>query len=399
MIPILYDKDETAFANNGLGRLRDAISVTVTEERNGVYEASMEYPVGGTNYELIQVGRIIGITHDESGDIEPFDIVSYSKPIDGVVTFHCTHISYRLSYMTVTGSGINSLADAFALFQTAQPDMPFEFQTDKDSTGYLASADGTPRSVRQMMGGMEGSLLDAYGGEYSYNNWTVYLHEQRGQLRDFQIRYGVNMLNYDEDYDTQGTYMSCIPFWSNGEIKVIGDKVNAGESTITDRDECVPLDLSDKFQDEPTKAQLEAMALSYMNANHTHLPGQTIHIEFVRLQDLGFEDLGSLLQCNLCDTITVIFPDYGTSGQFKIVKTEWNVLADRYESMELGDLSKSLSQALGLAKYTEGQQNEFLSVITTEVFINLPNYQAAGTTDKSIYDNILALGWNDALIS
>lgn len=355
MIPILYDTNETAFTNNGLGRLRDCIECTVVEERNGVYEADFSYPVGGTNYDLIQVGRIVGITHDESGDIEPFDIVSYSKPINGVVTFHCTHLSYRLSYKTVTGTNINSLADTFTLFETAQPDMPFDFQTDKTSTGYLASADGTPRSVRQMMGGIEGSILDAYGGEWSYNNWTVFLNESRGQFRDFQIRYGVNMLDYNEDFDTQGTYMSCIPYWSNGEVKVVGDKVNGAESTITNRDECVPLDLSDKFQDQPTKAQVEAMAYTLMNTNNYHLPSQTIHVEFARLQDLGFEDLGNLLQCNLCDTINVIFPDYGTSGQFKIVKTTWNVLQNRYDSMELGDLSVSLSQALGISNGTEKQ--------------------------------------------
>lgn len=348
MIPILFDATETSFNNNGLGRLRDAISVIVTEERNGIYECSFEYPLDGINYDLIQVGRIIGVTHDESGDIEPFDIVSYSKPINGVVTFHCTHISYRLSYMTVTGSSINSLSDAFTLFESAQPSMPFQFQTDKASTGYLACADGTPRSVRQMMGGIEGSILDAYGGEYSYNNWTVSLNESRGQLRDFQIRYGVNMLEYNEDFDTQGTYMSCIPYWSNGEVTVVGDKVNGTESTITGRDECVPLDLSDKFEDEPTKAQVEAAAVQYMNLNSTYLPGQTIHVEFVRLQDFD-ESFQNLLLCNLCDTIKVIFPDYGTSGQFKIVKTVWDVLTGRYTEMELGTLSTSLSEALGIS--------------------------------------------------
>jgi phage-related protein len=41
MIPILYDKDETEFKTNGLGRLSDAISCIVTEERNGIYELEM----------------------------------------------------------------------------------------------------------------------------------------------------------------------------------------------------------------------------------------------------------------------------------------------------------------------------------------------------------------------
>ena len=66
MIPILYDTNETEFTSNGLGRLRDAISVKVVEERNSIYECDFEYPVDGVIYDLIQVGRIIGVSHDES---------------------------------------------------------------------------------------------------------------------------------------------------------------------------------------------------------------------------------------------------------------------------------------------------------------------------------------------
>lgn len=348
MIPIIYEKTETAFVSNGLGRLRDCISAVVTEERNGIFELDFEYPVTGANYDLIQVGRIVAVTHDDTGDIEPFDIISYSKPINGIVTFHCVHISYRLSYCTVTGKNINSLGAAFTLFETAEPNMPFSFQTDKTSSGYMAAADGKPRTVRELMGGVEGSILDAYGGEYAFNNWTVYLYSARGQARNLTIRYGVNMLDYNEDYDASGTFSSVIPYWTDGNEVVVGDRVDIGGATITGRGECVPLDLSDKFESKPTKAQVEIEAFYYLDANNTTLPKQTIKIEFVRLQDLGFEWLDNLLTCELCDTINVIFPDYNSSGRFKIVKTVWDVLADRFESMELGELSTTLSEALGI---------------------------------------------------
>lgn len=349
MIPILYESTETAFTSNGLGRLRDAISVTVTEERNSVYEADFEYPVDGANYDLIQVGRIIGVTHDESEDIQPFDIVSFTRPIDGKVTFHCTHISYRQSYLTVTGSNINSLADAFTLLGNAEPNNPFTYTTDKTSTGYMSSADGKPKTVRSLLGGTEGSILDAYGGEYEWDKFEVILHESRGRERDFSIRYGVNMLDYNEDYDSSGTYSSCIPYWTDGTNVVVGDRQDSGGSTVTGRGECVPLDVSDKFESQPTQAQVEAMGLSVMNANNPMIPSQNIHVEFVRLQDMGYEEFSNLLDCKLCDTVKVVFPFYNTSGQFKIVKTVWNVLEDRYESMELGDLSVTLAEALGIS--------------------------------------------------
>lgn len=354
MIPILYEKTETAFISNGLGRLRDCISCIVTEERNGIYECDFEYPVDGANYDLIQVGRTVGVTHDDTGDIQPFDIVSFTKPIDGIVTFHCTHISYRQSYMTVNGSGINSLADAFTLFGTATPSNPFTYNTDKTSTGYLGCADGTPRTVRQMLGGIEGSVLDAYGGEYEWDRWMVNLWSARGQYRDFTIRYGVNMLDYNEEYDSSDCYSSCIPYWTDGTLFVVGDKQTNSGITPSGREQCIPLDISDKFESQPTKAQVNSVGLSTMNSQNPTIPSQSIEVSFVRLQDMGeYATYQSLLQCRLCDTIKVIFPDFNSSGQFKIVKTEWNVLTNKYESMELGDLSVSLSEALGITNALE----------------------------------------------
>lgn len=386
MIPILYDKNETAFVSNGLGRLRDCISCIVTEERNGIYECDFEYPVDGANYDLIQVGRIIGVTHDDTGDVQPFDIVGFTKPIDGVVTFHCTHISYRMSYLTVTGSNINSLADTFTLFGNATPSNPFTYSTDKTSTGYLGCADGTPRTVRQMLGGIEGSVLDAYGGEYEWDKWTVKLWSARGQLRDFTIRYGVNMLDYNEEYDSSGCYTSVIPYWTDGTTKVVGDKQTNTGIAPSGREQCIPLDVSDKFESQPTKAQVEATGLSVMNSQNPTIPSQSIEVSFVRLQDMGeYAMYNTLLQCRLCDTINVIFPDFNSSGQFKIVKTEWNVLQGKYESMELGSLSVSLAEALGISNTLErtattgGTDYVVQSGSTGAVSVNSNSY-----TDKTI---------------
>lgn len=364
MIPILYDTDETSFASNGLGRLRDCISCIVTEERNGIYECDFEYPVTGRHFEQLQCGRIVGVTHDDSDDIQPFDIVSYSRPIDGIVTFHAVHISYRQSFLTVkTTAGVNSLADAFTMLRTAEPSNPFSYYTDKTSSAYLACADGTPRSVRQMLGGIEGSILDTYGGEYEWDKWSVNLYQSRGTARDFSIRYGVNMSEFNDETDSSEVYSSCIPYWTNGEEFVIGDRQDSGAQTPTGRGECVPLDVSEKFEDKPTKAQVEAQGALMLT--NTNLPKQTITVEFVRLQDLGYEEFSNLYQCRLCDTVNVIFPGYNMSGRFKIVRTEWDVLKDRYESMELGDLSTSLSEALGISDGLDQATNSFQNLVVS----------------------------------
>lgn len=350
MIPILFEATETSFATNGIARLRDMISCVVTEERNsGVYECDFEYPLDGAHFEDIIPGRIIGVTHDETGDIQPFDIVGYSKPINGVATFHAVHISYRQSFLTVTGSNISSLSGALDLLTHAAPENPFSYSTDMTSSAYLAGADGTPKTVRQLLGGSEGSILDSYGGEYEWDKFSVKLLANRGQIRDFTIRYGINMTDYTDDSDYFGAYNSCIPFWNGQDGPVIGGVVNSGLDSYMGRDLCVPLDLTDKFENAPTTAQLEAEALAYMLRNQTNLPQQNIKVDFLRLQDFsGYEGFENLLQCNLCDTISVVFPKYGMTGAFKIVRTVYDVLEGRYIEMELGALRTSLSEALGI---------------------------------------------------
>lgn len=365
MIPILYEKNETDFTGNGLGRLRDCVSCTVTEERNGLYECDFEYPTTGVNYEQITLGRIIGVTHDDTDDVQPFDIISYSRPINNVVKFHAVHISYRQSYLTVSGQNINSLADAFSMLQNSEPSNPFTYFTDKTSSGYLAAANGIPRTVRSVLGGTEGSILDTYGGEYKWDKFNVYLLANRGKYRDFSIRYGVNMLDYNEDGDASGTYSSVIPYWTDGTTTIVGDKQNGAATTITGRGECVPLDVSNNFENEPTKAEVEAAGLAYINGNNTTFITQNIKVSFIRLQDMSeYADFDVLYQCELCDIVNVVFPNYNTSGEFKIVKTVWNVLKNRFDEMELGTLSLSLSEALGIDNgLSNGPSNNGISNI------------------------------------
>lgn len=400
MIPILYEKDETSFTSNGIGRLRDCISCTVTEERNGIFECDFEYPVTGANFDLIQCGRIVAVKHDENGDVQPFDIVSYSKPIDGIVSFHATHISYRQSFMTAKTTTCNSLSDAFVMLKAAEPENPFHYWTDKSSTGFLACADGTPRSVRQILGGVEGSILDTYGGEYKWDKWQVMLYDARGVARDFTIRYGVNMIDYSDELDYSEAYTSVIPYWTDGNQFVVGNRVDSGMPSYTGRNECISLDVSDKFESKPTKAQVQNMAATMIGS--AYLPSQTLSVEFARLDDLGYSDLKNLYQCNLCDTVHVVFPRYNMEGRFKIVKTVWDVLQGRYESMELGTLSTTLSEALGLDNTMSngnGTNTGDMDVENIEVFASTTITSGShkyGTINisKAGYYPVGIVGWN-----
>ena len=350
MIPILYESNETEFTSNGLGRLRDCIRCECVEERNSIYEVEFDYPVDGSHYSDIKLGRIIAAEHDEVGDIQPFDIYSYSRPIDGVVTFHARHISYRQRGLVVSGKNVNSLDAAFFMLMRATPDNPFIYWSDMSKDGKMGAADGVPRSVREMLGGVEGSILDTYGGEYEWDKFRVRLWKNRGTDRDFTIRYGVNMTEYTEDMNYDDSYTSVVPYWSKDNVIVQGSIVSLGSPGYDGRESCRPLDLSDKFENKPTKAQLENMALNYLMNNQPSLPSTNIKVNFIRLQDSDeYHQFANLQKCSLCDSIHVVFPLYGIEGTIKIVKVVWDVLLERYKEMELGNLSTTLAEALGVS--------------------------------------------------
>ena len=368
MIPILYEKNEVNFTGNGLFRLRDCISCIVTEGRNEVYECNFEYPVTGLHFDEIILGRIIAVTHDDTGDIQPFDIVGFSKPINGVVTFHSVHISYRLNTLTIepylhanwkSNWTISELSTFLTnVYMLGSPGNKFSFDLRSNSAGskYMSICDDpAPKYLRSFLGGVEGSLLDTFGGEFLFDRFKVYLKPSRGVTRNLVIRYGLNMTDYNEDADGSDAANGVIGYWKGtvgGSDSIVVGKRVTNLQTYTGRIAFRIYDYTSKFSSAPDITDLQNMAESELRSEHGNLPASTIKVSFVRLQDspeYDTEQYNVLMQCQLCDSITVVFPDYNTRSLMKIVKVEYDVLSEHYTSMELGELSTTLSQALGVS--------------------------------------------------
>ena len=354
MIPILYDKNEIAFVSNGLGRLVDCVSCEVTEERNGVYECEFVYPMTGRFYqEMVDNGGIISVIHDDAKDRQAFDIYKYSAPIDGLVTFNARHISYRLSGIPVSPFTAASCALALqGIKDNSVMPNPFTFWTDKvvSSTFTL----DVPASARALLAGQQGSILDVYGkGEYKYNNFDVRLYVNRGVDSGVEIRYGKNLSNMTRENDKGDLYNAIVPYWKgeSGVVTVPGYIVTADGQTAK---KCVPMDFSSEFSEEPTAAQLQAAAENYLAENEPWAAFDNITVDFVQLWETeDYKDVAVLERCSLCDTVSVYFPALGvTNTHAKIIKVTYDVLRERYSSMELGSPQTTLSQAV-LAPYQE----------------------------------------------
>ena len=343
MIPILYESTETQFTSNGLGRLVDTISAVVTEERNGVYELEFEYPISGEKYDLIKEGRIVAVTHDETGDVQPFILYKRTATIDGKVKFNAHHLSYRLSNIVVKPFTASGIVDAMAqIVPNSMNPNPFVFWTDKVVTSQFENE--TPRSVRSLLGGERGSLLDVFGkGEYEFDKWTVKLHLNRGQDSGVTIRYGKNLSDITQEIDASGYYNAVAPYWKgDDETVTLPDLV-----VLEDVDEirAVPLDLTSEFENAPTQAELRNMAQTRLENSSGINISENIKADFVQLwQTEEYKDYAPLQRVRLCDTVTIIYEPLGVySIQKKVIRVKWNVVLDRYDEIELGDSQVTLA--------------------------------------------------------
>ena len=355
MIPILYSASETSFTSGGICRLTDCGICQVTEERNGVFECMFTYPIGGVHYGDITEGRIIFCTHDETGRPQPFDIYARSEPIDGVVTFYAHHISYRLGRVILQPMTAGSCAAALSAIPShTYNTCPFTFWTDKTTTGNFKNV--APKPVKEALGGSSGSILDVYGkGEYEWDRFTVKLHLNRGTNTGVTIRYGVNMTGYNRDLNYINAYNACVPFWLNQES---GEMVTPGVVYATGYDasnaEPVTMDLSTEYDSAPTQQQLIDKATARMNSNQSWLPSDNITVSFVPLwQTEEYADVAPLQRVRLCDRVNVIYgPGKVQIQGVQVIRTVYDVLLDRYDSMELGT-ARATFEAMLKADITE----------------------------------------------
>lgn len=346
----LFDSIATEFTTGGMGSLSDPITCEVVEERNGEFELTMEYPVDGRHYADLLLRRLILAKPNPFGDPQPFRIYAISKPINGIVTVNAEHISYDMSGYAVKPFQVASIVLALqGLKSNSVVPCPFEFWTDKDvSTTYAVTK---PSSMRSLLGGTEGSILDIYGkGEYEFDKYSVKLWTNRGKDRGVTIRYGKNLTDLRQEENCSDVYTAVYPFWFSEEdgLVTLDDFVVRASGTY-DYERIMPLDLSDKWQEAPTKEMLEEAASKYITDNNIGVPKVNLDVSFVQLaQSEEYKNYSLLETVRLCDTVSVEFPKLGVSAKSKCVKTVYDVIADRYISIELGEntqnsLAKTIS--------------------------------------------------------
>ena len=402
MKPILFEKGSTDFSTFGICRLVDAEACTVTEERNGAYELEMFYPLSGkAAYDIVKDRIVVAIPSD-GGKRQAFRIYSCQTTEDGKIQVKANHISYQMSDIPI---------DPAALTVTGPQDMmeklkakalepcPFTFTSDITSSTSQSIPKLPPRSLRSWLGGSEGSVLDRYGGEYEFDNWNVTLHKARGADRGVRIQYGKNLTKVDYTEDMSELITGIMPYYSGQnekgqDIIVLSNPKILMHENASDYayPHVVPVDCSADFQSVPTRAQVTAWGQSYLAKTELTSPKVALGVDFVALwQTEEYRQYAPLESVKLCDWVTSHYAQLGIHVKRKVTKTVYNVLKQRYDSVELGGVATVADTIAGMQSAISGGGGESVLKVndTPVISLGLPN----GTySDQNYYGGATLTG-------
>ena len=343
MIPIL--SSTSTLTGNGLGRLADALSCTVTHEINGEYELQMTYPITGAIFSELANDCVIWADADNYAKNQGFRIYRITRPLNGIVSIYARHLSYDMSGFVCEPMNESSLTTALANLASNCVPTPCPFTFSSPRTVATAYKTSVPMSLWQMMGGIQGSLLDVYGGEWDFDNYTATLRNTLGTDRGVNIRYGKNMTELEQDATIEAKYGGIYPYWYDEES---GTLVTLPEDYITvsgGGSRVLCLDFSGDFEDAPTVTQLRNRATQYATANKVGEAKISWKVGFVPLsKSEEYKSIAALETVQLGDTVHVFYEPMNLTATARAVKTEYNVLLDRFETVTLGRVKQNLAK-------------------------------------------------------
>lgn len=364
MIPRLYEKVANSMASIAgpmICPLDEMVACIVTEERNGEYFLEAEYPLDGRNIGEIMVDRMIYVKPNREDNPDWFRIAKLQRSLTGTIKITAYHNSYDLKGfvlepMTAT---YTTAADALnALKWLAKPQYViggrYMFYSDTSTISTTIPALATyPHTFREIMGGIAGSILDIYGGEWKYEQNKIYLKASRGKDSGKRIMYGANMVGLDQEISTVDSVYQILPFYASDDGTVIlGGLEQSSASSYTPPFLYTQIvDITTDWNNingetPPSDATDISNFVVPRIDRYVRDPQTSIDAEYIELSDsaeYSFLNDGSL---GLCDQVTVIHPASGLNLKTKVVKTVYNVLTNRYDSIVIGSIKKSLVDIL-----------------------------------------------------
>ena len=368
MRPILYNANERAFETYGLGEI-DATKAQVTRERNGNYTLYIEYPASGPLAGTFKNDMRIKSDAGLRTKNQTFFISRISKDSTGILKIYAKHISHLTETMAIRNNTVVSGTAPAALAIWASNclgGIRFDVWSDIELSSKTSWDIANFKTARDALGGVSGSILDVWGGEYEFDNTTIRLHKQLGRKSPIVLEYGRNILRAEDDQDIEGAYTSVYPYATyTPENQGTGDATGSTQQVTVELPEkyvdgpyiglynerrVLIVDFSSNFKDKevPTIDKLRRLAKEYAINNRLGLPKINTKIEYVDLsKTLDYKLTQILEEAELCDIVPIYYPEIGlTSEDAKLTTIVYDVLLEQNDSVEVGVIGDGFKSSM-----------------------------------------------------
>ncbi|HER8268886.1 TPA: hypothetical protein VMK92_001021 [Streptococcus pyogenes] len=234
MIPVLYEAKETKFRSFGLGEIADAYEIRVTRERNGNYSLYIKYPLDGVFASVFKEEMKIKSDAGRRTKWQTFEINRVLRNSKDHIEIFARHISMRTQDIAlkpfVNGASVGAESALEIWKENLVGDDTFDVKSDILTLGSFNWEADKIGNARGALGGVAGSILDVYGGEYEFDNRTIILRKQMGRKAPTVLEYGRNIVSVEEErlLDGNTTVNGAFTTKIANAIKIKADQIIAG---------------------------------------------------------------------------------------------------------------------------------------------------------------------------
>lgn len=345
-IVIIFEQDEQNFDTIGLGMLVPN-SGEVYEEFNGDFTLTFQHPYDASGkWKRIEIDRIV-LAETPRGR-QPFRIYYYKPTMNGIEV-QARHLFYDLldnicESVAYSGSAQGAMD---AIKEGLSVPMPFTFYTDIScDTGGIGCTMDNPVSLllKEEWDNNEGetkSFFYFYGGELKRDFFNVSMLESLGSDRGVFIAYRKNLVGLEVTEDISDVATRIYPVGKDGlaldgqyiDSPYIGNYAYPKIRVIEDTN-------------AETQSDLQKIVEDYF-ANGGDIPKVNIKVDFTDLsQTAEYKQYSNLERVFLGDTVTVFNQKMGFLKKAKVISYKFDPLLTRYEEMELGDFSPTVTSPI-----------------------------------------------------
>lgn len=344
----LYSKETTSFSTLGIGVLTDFLSnPLITEELNGAYTLEFEYAKDGYLSEYLIEQNIV------KANGQAFRIWNVKKDMQKI-TILAKHIFFDLSF--------NFLSDVYPKNLTAQGAFSWLLSHAAVNTNFTVTGDCTEtasgRYVRKTfidaIFNEDNALVKRFGGELSYNNYAITVHQKRGANANFSIRYKKNLTGINFNLDFSNVATRIVPIGFDGitipatyvESPKINDYFTPLYKTYEFSNIKYDPDDEDAYHTLADAQQALTDAANDLFDHDVDLPAISISVDFVELSKCTeYSSYSNLESVSLGDTIEVIIPELNINTTARVNKTVYDCILERFITLEIGSAKQSITRS------------------------------------------------------